>query len=415
MDITYANFSLENYKSNYQILRAKSGKVVESDSIDIETIMDDAIIISKNIVENPDTILFNNSIPNDNTHLIFANLNIESMSEIIKFCNEYGLLFSSLLARDNTDEYSDIFTTKINKNYKLQENYQGFDYMSLKTFILYATVIKAIYEIVVELNKIEKNIKNNEIVSNSLIKIGKNLILLLKNIGEKYYLLKLYYISPQLTIFPVVARYFYSLYKANFYKRFNEKRDIVVEAFAPYYYEGIQNTFSPFYKSLYRRKVEYIICPNYLDIIKLYKYQKTDHNDLLFSNQTLTNITLKDNYIKFFNFNKFKATVYSIISDILNEENSKICPWLFYNAKDNKVLSKFLLKYLGQAILLETFFSVSDDDIIKKCAYERCDKFFSVRYCRHDKKYCSDECKSNKNSHNHYFKKRAEQLEQNKK
>lgn len=409
MDITNTNFTLNNYKGNYKIIRASTKKRLSFNEKINEELLDDAIIISESTMKKPDDILSNNALITDDTHIVLSNLNTDNITDIIKFCNKYGLFYSSLITQANKDDFSDIFTTEINNRFKVQEDNKSFDYMSLKTFILYTTITKAIYGIVTalrSLEKFEKLHKNKNFNPELLLKIGQNLIILFKIMGEKYYVLSRYYMFSSQTIFPNIALQFYSIYKSNFYDIYNENKKTLAIRYQPYFYDGMKNTFQPFYKFLNENKEENIAYSNLLSIIKLYKLQKTKDSKLLFNSQTLTNITLKTNYKDHFNFDKFKVSVYSIISDILNEENSKISPSLFYNIQDTKFSSKYSLKYLAQAITLEIFFALSSDDIIKKCAYEKCDNFFSVRNCRPDKQYCSDECKSNKNSHNYYFKKR---------
>lgn len=417
MDITNTNFSLTNYKSTYQIIKINSGEIVHSlPNEDIETILDDAIIISKNKIEKPHTVFDTDVIINDDTHITFSNLEMNNISNIIEFCNKFGLLYSSLLAKEFKDEYCDVFTFLLKQKYnKKLLKYADSDYMSLKTFVAYATIIKAIYSINVELKSLKKISENS--LPQALISIGKNLLKLLRIIGEKYSLLLDYtqytqYIQYKpLTSIPEISSCFYHCYNSNFYYKYNEKRDMLVNTYSPFFRDGMKTTFNTFYKFLNDKKnSEY---SGYVNIMNLYKI-KYDDCELILNSKNLYNITLKHNYKKFLDLDKFRSSVYSIILNILNEENSKISPWLFYNDKKANVMSKYSLKYLAQAILLETFFSLSNDDIIKKCAYEKCNKFFSVRNCRHDKKYCSDECKSNKNCQTYYLKKKLEQPEQNK-
>lgn len=81
----------------------------------------------------------------------------------------------------------------------------------------------------------------------------------------------------------------------------------------------------------------------------------------------------------------------NILSDIISESLQRVHPIMMVD-ENGKIASKWDLKYLYEGILVETLVMASGDNNLKKCANPNCGKFFTPNPGRNDKIYCSHTC-----------------------
>lgn len=320
----------------------------------------------------------------DSNYLLlkFANINIYNDSEILSFCNKYGLPHSSSMIDDEkpiSDSEENIKTCLKLTNFSRQDTIEKFEFCRYVCYAKWLINIK---------NEIDNNSPNYVNLLENLLSLSLFSRLYTVDFRKKYY------VEPETEMFRFQYCYlfFFYLYIIS-RKKFDFKGSL--EYVLPKYNAiiistnndpiHIQRYFNnPFEKNLYN-----LLCnirdSDFIDSIVMDQYGavKIAKKDVVLSDKIIELI---------------KIIAPMVYCDYVTETLNIVHPKLVINNKTtnfNKTTNEFSLdwkiNYLFTGLIMELLILTTANNQISKCANPKCYKFFSRdNYSR--KKYCCHEC-----------------------
>lgn len=318
---------------------------------------------------------------NDYLLIALANVDIKKDSDILDFCNKYGLPYSSVKINDEQPGYYILGLDVNEATYAHSHPYYRQDTMSRFEFCRHASSAKRLLNVKTE---IEATKKNPHIMLQYLLPL-----LLL----DRMYLYDLNEddLTPET---PTVRFLWYFLSVFDRKKKKHEKISFIGALFN--FIKDIQDTC----KNLHEHPV---------DAQRLKDYKSDEWNDLyLLLLEVMQLNTRHLNEITFDDFGNItlpsdleitealQTRMYTlapqILSDTINEGLIKVHPSLTINSQ-GKFAADWLFKYQYEGLLMEMFLMLSSGSQLRKCANPTCEKFFSPNG-HYDKMFCDQRCAS---------------------
>lgn len=365
-------FSIVNYIGHYKIIDDNGLRIVSEE-------YHPARGSEKEL--NTITLFVDDFKNNDYLLIALANVDIKKDSDIIGFCNKYGLPYSSAKINDEQPGYY-IWGLDVDEaTYARWDPYYQQDTMSRFEFCRHASSAKRLLNVKAEIEATKRN-------PHAMLQYLLPLLLL-----DRRHLYELN--EDDLTPETPTGRfqwYFLSVFERE--KKKDEKISFIVALL--YFIQDIQDTC----KNLYKHPISEQRLKDYkssdwnnlfqllLEVMKL----NTRHlNEITFDD--FGNITLPRDLEITESLQTYMYTLApQILMDMINEGLIKVHPTLFINSK-GKFAADWLLKYQYEGLLLEIFLMLSSGSQLRKCANPTCEKFFSPS-SHSDKMFCTQRCAS---------------------
>lgn len=351
-------FFVKNYVGNYKILEFDNEKYIVSDEY---------YNAKDNKKELKTKEIFVDEYKEEQYVVMkLSKINIDDDNEIIKFCNNYGLPYSSVTILENLDK--NIRERRL-YDYICETEHCFFhhDCITRAEFCKYVVNAKNYLILLSELKNQTPDMK--KLICSLLY------ILIFERIWDKNFL------EPdEFVNYTLIGQFRYNLQEKNFYELYNASS-----------INEILNVLSEFCEQTAKdSEVLRDYCNDVLNLIdKLIPY--IDKNGY--------SINIDENYdIKsendFAYSQELKQTVckmcYRVLADSITEGISDVRQVLFSNDNKNGFKATHKFQYMYEGIYQELFLLCTNGERIHKCQNTTCRKFFISNNSR--KKFCSNEC-----------------------
>ena len=345
--------------------------------------------------------------------LKLANLDISDDEEILKYCNSYGLPYSSQLCMDN-ELHIDEDIEYVARDFiraSARSKYSAFDTMDREEFRRIATTIRMLVEF--------KNVLN-EAHTSSRSSIAKELI---------YYLVYFSLFSHEEIYeydntdpIPQTRTVFFQYSFQHFCREIeSQESGLSIEEKLYVYLQYTKELSEKWHNgTLQGKRIPYlkINMPSYTLQTIMSFYQLLFARKLLGTNGWLTKIKdgineVPEAALSLLPLGALKEACVRVFSDIVNEGLVCVNPWLI--ADDSKQLTvegHWRLKHQMEGIYMELFIEIAKNSQYRRCDNPTCAKLFSVSRNRPNKRYCCHECAALQAKRNERKRKRAQHAEE---
>ncbi len=310
-----------------------------------------------------------------------ANVNPDDEKSICKFCNKFGLPYSSSRINDEHPGYFIMGLDVDERTYSEWFPLYRQDNMQVHEFKRHVASARRILNVKTEIESQNRNYEN----------LFKYLLPML--LYERYEIYNFDSDDPKCCTDTMKFQYYYLSVLNK--RRKNVPRSLVCELFdflCEVQAIGNNENMVPITDELRSLFIKNYPNELYAFLVDLVRYDNGQLNGVQINE--LNEIRFPDTFqLSKATRNHMDALASSILSDTISEVLQQVHPVMMVDA--GKIVSKWDLKYLQEGILIETLVMTSSDTRLKKCANPSCGKFFTPNPGRYDKIYCSHTCGAN--------------------